>query len=63
MKCLLIAIALLPVFAQAKTPKLNITLQHNTTGERRRKEQIERLAEKYDLAKRPTKAVTSYRTP
>jgi len=50
-KHLLIAIALLPVFAHAKTPKLNITLQHDSPGERQRKEQIERLADKYDLAK------------
>ena len=51
MKCLLMAIVLLPVFAQAKTPKLNITLQHNSPAEQKRKEQIERLASKYDLAK------------
>ncbi len=51
MKCLLMAIVLLPVFAQAKTPKLNITLQHNSPAEQKRKEQIERLADKYDLAK------------
>ncbi len=50
-KYLLIAIVLLPVFAQAKTPKLNITLQHNSPAEQKRKEQIERLASKYDLAK------------
>ena len=46
MKCLLMAIVLLPVFAQAKTPKLNITLQHNSPAEQKRKEQIERLADK-----------------
>ena len=51
MKYLLIAILLLPAFAPAKTPKLNITLQHNSPGEQKRKEQIERLADKYDLAK------------
>ena len=51
MKYLLIAIALLPVFAQAKTPKLNITLQHNSPGEQQRKQQIERLAARYDLEK------------
>jgi hypothetical protein len=51
MKYLLIAIVLLPVFAHAKTPKLNITLQHNSPGEQQRKQQIERLADKYDLAK------------
>src|SRR5882762_3718723 len=47
----LIAILLLPVFAQAKTPTLNITLKHNSPSELQRKQQIERLAEKYDLAK------------
>ena len=41
MKCLLMAIVLLPVFAQAKTPKLNITLHHNSPAEQKRKEQIE----------------------
>lgn len=51
MKYLLIAIVLLPVFAQAKTPQLNITLKHDSPRERQRKEQIERLADKYDLAK------------
>ena len=51
MKCLLMAIVLLPVFAQAKTPKLNINLQHNSPAEQKRKEQIERLASKYDLEK------------
>lgn len=51
MKYLLIAIVLLPVFAQAKTPKLNLTLAHNSPAEEKRKEQIERLAAKYDLEK------------
>jgi hypothetical protein len=51
MKYLLIAIILFPVFAQAKTPKLNITLQHDSPAEQKRKEQIERLAAKYDLEK------------
>jgi hypothetical protein len=50
-KYLLIAILLLPVFATAKTPKLNITLKHDSPREQQRKEQIERLADKYDLAK------------
>ncbi len=49
MKCLLMAIVLLPVFAQAKTPKLNITLQHNSPAEQKRKEQIERLATKRSM--------------
>lgn len=35
----------------AKTPKLNITLKNNSPAEQKRKEQIERLAEQYDLAK------------
>lgn len=51
MKSLLLVILVLPVFAQAKTPKLNITLEHNSAGEQKRKEQIERLAEQYDLSK------------
>jgi hypothetical protein len=51
MKYLLIAIVLLPVFAQAKTPKLNLTLAHNSPAEEKRKEQIERLAANYDLEK------------
>jgi hypothetical protein len=51
MKCLLIAIVLLSAVAPAKTPELNITLQHNSAAEQKRKEQIERLAEKYDLEK------------
>ncbi len=51
MKYLLIAIILFPVFTQAKTPKLNITLQHDSPAEQKRKEQIERLAAKYDLEK------------
>lgn len=51
MKFLLLAILLLPGFIQAKTPKLNITLQHNSPAEQKRKEQIERLAEQYDLSK------------
>jgi len=48
---LLFAILIGAVSGQAKTPKLNITLQHNSAGEQKRKEQIERLADKYDLAK------------
>jgi hypothetical protein len=51
MKHLLIAVLLLPILAYAKTPKLNITLQHGNQLEQRRKEQIERLAAKYDLEK------------
>jgi len=51
MKALLAALILLPAIAQAQTPKLNIKLQHESPGEQRRKEQIERLAAKYDLKK------------
>jgi hypothetical protein len=51
MKYLLIAIILFPVFARAKTPKLNLTLAHNSPAEEKRKEQIERLAANYDLEK------------
>src|SRR5215510_5316855 len=51
MKALLAALILLPAIAQAQTPKLNIKLQHESPGEQRRKEQIERLATKYDLKK------------
>ena len=51
MKALLAALILLPAIAQAQTPKLNIKLQHESPDEQRRKEQIERLAAKYDLKK------------
>ena len=51
MKYFLLALLLLPAFAETKTPKLNITLQHNSADEQKRKEQIERLAEQYDLSK------------
>jgi len=51
MKPFLFALLMLAVSVQAKTPKLNITLQHNSAGEEKRKEQIERLAAQYDLAK------------
>src|SRR6476661_1220751 len=51
MKHLVLAILLMSVCVSAKTPKLNITLKHDSAGEQKRKEQIERLAEKYDLAK------------
>jgi hypothetical protein len=50
-KHLVLAVLLLSVCVSARTPKLNITLKHNSAGEQKRKEQIERLAEKYDLAK------------
>jgi hypothetical protein len=51
MKKVLVAILLLQTVGLAKTPKLNITLQHNSPAEQKRKEQIEGLADKYDLAK------------
>lgn len=50
MKFFLLAILIVPVLAQ-EIPKLNITLQHNSAGEQKRKRQIERLAEQYDLSK------------
>ena len=50
-KHLLIAILLLPILAQAKTPKLEITLAHGNQLEQKRKEQIERVAAQYDLEK------------
>ena len=51
MKKLVLIVLLFSIGVFAKTPKLNITLKHDSTGEQKRKEQIERLAEKYDLAK------------
>lgn len=51
MKKLVLMVLLLSIGVSAKTPKLNITLKHNSAGEQKRKEQIEQLAEKYDLAK------------
>jgi hypothetical protein len=51
MKFFLLAILFVPGITQAKTPKLNITLRHNSAGEQKRKEQIQRLAEQYDLSK------------
>jgi len=51
LRTLLISILLLSALALAKTPKLNITLAHGTPLEQKRKQQIERLAEKYDLEK------------
>jgi hypothetical protein len=51
MRGFLLVILTLAVWAPAKTPQLEITLQHNSAGEQKRKEQIERLAAKYDLAK------------
>src|SRR2546421_6575590 len=51
MKHLVWIVLVVSVCVSAKTPKLNITLKHDSAGEQKRKEQIERLAEKYDLAK------------
>ncbi|HYX30978.1 MAG TPA: hypothetical protein VE863_20740 [Pyrinomonadaceae bacterium] len=51
MKRTALIILLLSICAFAKTPKLNIKLQHDSPGEQKRKDQIERLAEKYDLSK------------
>ena len=47
----LLAILILVSIALPQTPKLEISLAHNSDGEQRRKEQIERLAAKYDLKK------------
>jgi len=51
MRYLVLIMLVVSVCVSAKTPKLNITLKHDSAGEQKRKEQIERLAEKYDLAK------------
>jgi len=51
MKFYLLAILLVPVFTQAQTPKLDITLQHISSGEQQQKALLERLARQYDLSK------------
>src|SRR5437660_2360675 len=51
MKHLVLMMLVTSVCVSANTPKLNITLKHDSAGEQKRKEQIERLAEQYDLAK------------
>lgn len=51
MKALIFLLISIPAILVAQTPKLNIKLEHNSGGEQKRKEQIERLAEKYDLKK------------
>jgi hypothetical protein len=51
MKRTALVILLISLCTFAKTPKLNITLKHDSEGEQKRKEQIERLANVYDLAK------------
>jgi len=44
-------VMLMPVFAFAQTPKLNIRLAHGYVEEMKKRQQIERLAEHYDLSK------------
>jgi hypothetical protein len=51
MKRTAVIILLISLCAFAKTPTLNITLKHDSEGEQKRKAQIQRLAEVYDLAK------------
>ena len=51
MKRTVFVILLISVSVFGKTPKLNITLKHNSESEAKRKAQIERLADKYDLEK------------
>ena len=51
MKQLVIIILLIPVFGFAQTPKLNIRLQHNSSEEFARMQQIQQLAKQYDLSK------------
>ena len=51
MKLLALIILLIPVFAFAQTPKLNIRLAHGYVEEMKKRQQIERLAEHYDLSK------------
>lgn len=48
---LLAALVLLPTLTLAETPKLNLKCEHYSTGEIRKKQQIERLAAEYDLTK------------
>jgi hypothetical protein len=50
-KLLLAALVLLPALTFAETPKLNLKCEHYSTGEVRKKQQLERLAQKYDLTK------------
>jgi hypothetical protein len=47
MKRTALVILLISLCTFAKTPKLNITLKHDSEGEQKRKEQIERLANVY----------------
>jgi hypothetical protein len=50
-KRLIFIIPLIPVLAFAQTLKLNIRTAHGSIGEMKRKQQIERLAERFDLSK------------
>jgi hypothetical protein len=50
-KHLVFIILAVSVYVSAKTPKLNIAPKHDSAGEQNRTEQIERLAERYDLSK------------
>lgn len=50
-KAFTFTLILLPVLVLAQTPELNIKLQHNSQREHLRREQIRRLAAKYDLKK------------
>lgn len=50
-KASLIALVLAPTLTLAQTPKLNIKLVHWSTGEQRKKQQIDRLTATYDLTK------------
>lgn len=51
MKVFLLAILFVPGFTQAQTPKLDITLQHISSGEQEQRALLERLARQYDLSK------------
>jgi hypothetical protein len=48
---IIVATALAPALALAQTPKLSIKTRHGLPMEEQRKEQMERLAKKYDLKK------------
>ena len=50
-KPLLAALLLLPALTSAQTPKLNLTCRYYSTRELRKRQQIERLAARYDLTK------------
>jgi hypothetical protein len=48
---LLAALLLWPALTLGQTPKLNLKCEHYSTGELRKRQQIERLAAQYDLTK------------